>query len=350
MFLSSKTRWICTLSLAFVLLAAALYLVHAFYTGPQKGHAASEASPMPPFIRIGVVPEGDIFKQRRAYLALKEYLEEKLPRPTGAPRPHVEILTASSYAGVLQDLHERKIDAAFVGSLIAVVAIGEAGGRADQHGRCDADVVLKSERSAREGGRGGSSTYTGVIFVRDDSPVRSFEALARQRLGAVRTTTGGAVFPLYLMTRAAMPPADAPELVWSGTHDDVIREVAEGHLAAGAVKDLRLHNYQREHPEPRLRIIAQGPAVPDNALLFHRAYPADQRDTVLRILRNMHEDPRGAATLAQQNIARYLPCDAAEYDALYDMLETIGSRWSELKIDGPAPRRPYAASASGEEH
>ena len=39
------------------------------------------------------------------------------------PVPQVELVTAASYAAVLEDFHEGKVDAAFMGSLLAVMAI-----------------------------------------------------------------------------------------------------------------------------------------------------------------------------------------------------------------------------------
>ena len=69
-----------------------------------------------------------------AYLALAGYLEEKLQASANVPY-RVELVTASSYAGVLTDFQEGRIDSAFCGSLVAVVAID----------RYQAKVILKSE-------------------------------------------------------------------------------------------------------------------------------------------------------------------------------------------------------------
>jgi len=72
----------------------------------------SNFSPNKLALRLGIIPERDVFQQRKAYQLLGEYLQTKeLGLPTQAT---VEILTASSYASALKDLEENKLDAAFV--------------------------------------------------------------------------------------------------------------------------------------------------------------------------------------------------------------------------------------------
>src|SRR4051794_19913862 len=97
-------------------------------------------------LRIGVIPERDIFEQRRRYLALAEYLSERLGRP-------VELVTAQSYEAMIGDLRDKQVDVAFLGSLVAVLA-------AD---RLDAQILVKPQLP------GAISTYRGVIFVAENS-------------------------------------------------------------------------------------------------------------------------------------------------------------------------------------
>ena len=99
-------------------------------------------------VRIGLIPERDIFRLRKRYKVLAEYLSTKLDRP-------VTLSTTNTYDGMLRDFGDRKIELAFAGSLVAALAID----------RQDARPLLKPELP------GGISTYHGVVFVRADSPV-----------------------------------------------------------------------------------------------------------------------------------------------------------------------------------
>jgi phosphate/phosphite/phosphonate ABC transporter binding protein len=283
--------------------------------------ATSKLAPL----RIGLIPERDLFEQRKAYQLLALYLQKHLPHT-----PTVELVTASSYKGILQDIQEGTVDVAFAGSLVAILA-------AD---RFDAQVLLKSE-SDRPGGRP-LATYTGVLFVREDSPARSVTDLAGKRVAGVRTTMGGAVFPLYL---SGQVPADQLfELVWAGTHEDVIREVVAGNVDAGAVKNTRLDAWELGpaqatiHSDRKFRRLSQGPAAPDNALVVRKDFDPVRRDAVVAALLGLHNDPEGQAVLAALSVRRFLPCTLDEYGALYQMIDALGPRWNALNIEGPAPR------------
>jgi phosphonate transport system substrate-binding protein len=272
-------------------------------------------------LRLGIIPERDVFRQRRAYLQLAEYLQSK--NLGGPPGGKVAVRTASSYAGTLKDLEEGQVDAAFVGSLIAVLA----------QDRCGASVVLKSEELD------GRSTYAGAVIVREDAPVQKFADLMGKRVGGVKTTTAGAVYPLYLIRQLGWQARDVPSLVWSGTHDDVVREVISGTVDAGAVKDLRLDGYRKEHPEAKLRVLSISGRVPNNALVLRKDLPPAKQEKLVTCLLAMDKDPAGAGALAALGYKRFLRTDLAEYGPLYDMIDAIGPLWFALDV-GPAPRRP----------
>ena len=305
-------------TIALLLLAAGLIWLGQ-HPDPLPRTSANQPPATKSVLRIGLVPERDIFQQRRAYRALANYLEPRL-------NCSIQLVTNNTYEGVLQDFHDRQIDAAFLGSLVAVLAVD----------RDQAKVVLKSESVFEV------STYAGVIFVTQDSPIRTLSDLRGKTVGGVPTTTAGAVFPVFLITGSGIPQTDRPRLVWTGTHDDVIREVVAGHVDAGAVKDLRLDSFEKEHPGTSFRRIASSPRVPDNALVIRNDMPADLESGLIRALLAMNEDKSGGGPeiLAQLGFGRFLPASLAEYAGLYDMLDAIGAEWPAMKVAGPRPLRP----------
>ena len=268
-------------------------------------------------LRIGLIPERDIFAQRKRYRALADYLGRELGRT-------VELATLNTYEGVLKDFEEKRLDGAFLGSMVAVLAMDRLG----------AHVLVKPETD------GDISTYRGVIFVPADSPVQKIEDLSGRSLAMVRTTTAGNLFPVDVMVQRSMLRGDRlPKFTWVGTHDDVIMEVMSGHVDAGAVKNLRLDAYEQAHPDSELRRLATSEAVPNNALLLRHG--VDGLSVQLqRILLNMDKDEEGRAVLKTFGALRFLPCAAEEYAAIYDMVERLGDSWALVGVTGPAPRRP----------
>lgn len=300
-----------------------------FGPNPNAQTAPSEPNLIPHLaLRLGIIPERNVYQQRTAYRLLGDYLQTK---DLGLPiHTTVDILTASSYSSALKDMEEGQLDAAFVGSLVAALA----------YERCGAEVVLKSEELD------GRSMYAGVVFVRESSPARTFNDLMGKRIGGVKTTTAGAVYPLYLIRKLGWQALDVPTLVWSGTHEDVINEVLLGSVDAGAVKDLRFDAYMKEHPEAQLRTLSLSGRVPNNALVLRKGLPAAQKEKLPAALLAMESDPAAVPALAALGYKRFVCSDIKEYGPLYDMIEAIGPAWFALDV-GPAPHRPALTSAEG---
>jgi phosphonate transport system substrate-binding protein len=269
-------------------------------------------------VRIGLTPERDVFEQRRRYRTLADYLAVELNRP-------VELVTARSYMGILSDFEEGVVDAAFLGSLVTLLSVDRLG----------TQVVAKPQLA------GGATTYRGVIFVTPDSPVQSIEDLAGRSIAMVRSTTGGNLFPICEMVRRGMFSSDhPPQIVWVGTHDDVIHEVMAGRADAGGMKDLRLDSYENAHPRLSMRRLAISEPVPENALVVRADLDIELAQRLEQTLMGMDQDPAGRQVLQQFGAQRFVSCSVDEYGAIYDMVEWLGTDWERVGVPGPPPRRP----------
>jgi len=271
--------------------------------------------------RIGLVPERDIFTQRQRYANLTTYLSTRLNRP-------VEIVTLRSYRDVLQEFREKRIEAAFLGSLITVIAM-------DQR---DGIIIARPERA------GQVSTYHGVIFVPEDSPIRSVEELSGRSIAMVPTTTGANLFPIAEFVKRKMTDASMPHAVFAGTHDDVILEVVDGHADAGAVKDLRLDGYEKEHPAKHFRRLATSEALPENALVARADLPVALVAQLRSLMLGMNATEAGRLALDRFGAVRFIPCDVQNYRAIYQMIEQVGPAWDRVDPAHRAPRFPELSS------
>ncbi len=275
-------------------------------------------------IRIGLIPERDIFEQRKRYQALAAYLAKRLDRP-------VQLATLNTYEAVLSEFAKKKIDGAFLGSLVSVLAMERLG----------AQVVAKPEMLD------GTSTYCGVIFVREDSPIRKLEDIRGHSIGMVRTTTAGHLFPGCVLIRLnLLKGPDPSRITWVGTHDDVVNEVVSGRTDVGAVKNLRMNAILRLHPEWKIRRLARGREVPNNALLLRKDVAESLTPGLSEALLKMDSDLDGRAVLKTFGAKRFVPCQAKEYTAVYDLVECILPAWKQIGVPGSAPRRPKDWPAS----
>ena len=318
-------RWIRVIlaGTMLALLAAFLFWLGQRPAGDVGLKQAAAGIPGPEkTIRLGLIPERDIFAQREAYRGFCEWVGRRM----GAK---VELVTNASYEGVLEDFASKNIDAAFLGSLVAVLAMDRQG----------AEVLTKSESID------GRSTYAGVVFVPESSPIKSFAELQGHTLGAVKTTTAGPLFGVYIMSTLHGMVSDqvSPRFVWLGTHDDVMREVTAGRVEAGAAKDLRLDAYEKRHPElAKFRRLASSQRVPDNALVVRAGW--ESKEALREALLHMQDDAAGRQALSALGLGRYVPCAPKEYEPIYEMIAAIGPQWREVGIKGPPPERKGASS------
>lgn len=316
-----KIVWTVLFVSLVILVVGVLFVLSRLTGWAPVGDSTSTTQPdkaTGPPLRIGIIPERDIFQQRKRYRVLAQYLSTRLDRP-------VQLRMMHTYATVLQDFAEKNVECAFLGSLVAVLAMD----------RLDAQVIAKPELP------GGISSYHGVIFVRADSPVTKLEDIAGRSIGMVRTTTAGHVFPgCVLMKLKLFGRSDEPRIVWIGTHDDVARKVMDGQIDVGAMKNLRLDDLLKQYPEWKIRRLAEGKCVPSNALLVRSDLAGELGGKLSKILLEMASDPQGRKTLEKMGTKRFIPCPPQDYAPVFDMTECITPAWKKIGVPGPIPKRP----------
>jgi phosphonate transport system substrate-binding protein len=291
--------------------------------GTAAAAAQSEAPVTKAALRLGLVPERDIFAQRKHYRQLADYIAHRIDQP-------VELVTLGSYDQILADFADRQVDAAFLGSLVTVLTADRLGAR----------VVVKPI-----GTDGAPSQYRGVIFVRDDSPVRALSDLRGKTIVMVRATSAGSLFPLCELRHAGLLDGpDAVKITWVGTHDDAVLNVLDGKADAGAAKDSRIDQVQRDR-SVIVRRLATSNAVPENALVV-RADLADALSPRLtEVLTRMSSDDEGRAVLTDFGAGGFTAASLSEYRPVYEMCGDVNDPcWALQGIVGPAPHWPVTAA------
>src|SRR5512140_3723631 len=194
------------------LLPAAIALGLAAWGGRARAEAPAHRSELV----IGLIPEVNIFEQKARFRLLGEYLGRKI----GVP---VRFTILSRYGNILERFEAERMDGAFFGSFTGALAIERLGA-----------VPL-----ARPVNLDGASTYTGRIFVRKDSGLRTVADLRGKRMAFVdRATTAGYVFPMAWLREhgVASPDAWFEECYFTGSHDAAVDAVLDRKADVGAAK------------------------------------------------------------------------------------------------------------------
>ncbi|MCX5864329.1 MAG: phosphate/phosphite/phosphonate ABC transporter substrate-binding protein [Deltaproteobacteria bacterium] len=291
-----------------ILLSCLFLIFFAGCSDEQSAAPAQNASPPPPArkIVIGLIPEMDIFVQKKRYKPVVQYLSQK----TGAV---VELKILSRYGNILNNFQSEGLDGAFFGSFTGALAIKKMG----------------VEPLARPEYEGGVSTYYGMVFVRKDSGIKT----ARDMKGKVfvfvdKATTAGWLLPLYFFRTQGIKDYRSwfKETYFSGNHEDAIQDVLSGKADIGAAKDLVFNRLAKENPRitAELQILATSPKVPANTLAVRHDLDPALKSVIKSSLLAMDQNEEGRRALAQFGAPRFVETVEQDYVPVFEYAKRIG--------------------------
>jgi len=228
-----------TTSLALLLAAFTLVACGGGGASDPSADAGSGAhADWPKTIRVGVVPvEGGADTVKR-YAPLRAYLAENLGRP-------VEIVSASSYQGVITAMANDQIEFALFGPK----SYTEAAKRADAEA-----LVCEINLEGKQG-------YHSIFIVPAGSPIRTLEeARGAEFAFTDPNSTSGYLIPATIIYDRFGVSAESffGEVHFSGAHGTSMLQVASGELEIAASNDLDFD-----------RMVQKGALAPDDVRVVH---------------------------------------------------------------------------------
>ena len=292
-----KVRSIVIFPLFIVLLS--LTFVPAVNAGPVAGEKE---------LILGLIPEINIFEQRKRYKPLIKYLSGRIDIP-------VRMKIYESYFKIIESLRDGDADMAFVGSLNYVIANDVAG----------AEVLARPEWAD------GVSTYSGLIFARKGAGLTGDPSTWKGKKMALvhKFTTAGDLFQRqYMMERGFLKPEKLlAEIDYEGSHDAAVMMVLKGDAHIGGAKDLVFKRLARENSELKenLVVLAESDRVPSNGLVVSNFIDERIKKRLKSVLLGMDKDAEGRTVLAGFRAKRFLDTDKEDYEAVYRMMKSIGA-------------------------
>ncbi|MGV1101029.1 phosphate/phosphite/phosphonate ABC transporter substrate-binding protein [Thiovibrio sp. JS02] len=264
-------------------------------------------------IRIGLMPEIDIFSQKKRYEPLARYLEERL----GVV---VELRMLSRYGNIIDNFVSEELDGAFFGSFTGAMALRKLG-------------VIPL---ARPEGKDGVSTYHGMVFVRKDAGIRSMADMKGKRFAFVdKATTAGWLLPLHYFRQLGIDDYAHwfSETYFTGTHEDAIYDVLNGSADLGAAKNTVFERLARQDSRigSELEILATSEPVPENGLAVRPGLDEKLVAGLKAALLGMDQDPTGREVLANFGAARFIETTAGDYGVVVDFAARIGLDLAEYR-------------------
>jgi phosphonate transport system substrate-binding protein len=257
-------------------------------------------------LRIGLIPEQNIFSQKKRYEPLASYLSKKVG-------VNVELKILSRYGNIIENFVSNRLDGAFFGSFTGALA----------HRKLGVEALARPEYAD------GTSTYHGLLFVRGDSGIRNGGDMKGKRFAFVdKATTAGWLLPLHYFKAQGIDDHRSwlKETYFTGTHEGAIYDVLEGKADIGAAKNTVFDRLASDDPRiaEELIILTRSPDVPENGLCVRHDLAAPLKTELKETLLNMDQDEEGKAILRDFRAVRFIPTTEADYGAVFEYAEKVG--------------------------
>jgi phosphonate transport system substrate-binding protein len=272
----------------------------------QQEEMSPPTEPLQGLLRIGIIPEHNLFAQKKRYQPIADYLSRKL-------RTTIELKMLSRYGNIVDNFVSSRLDAAFFGSFTGALAYKK----------------LHIEPLARPEYPDGTSTYRGLLFVRRDSDIRAIEHMKGRRFVFVdKATTAGWLLPLHYFKTHGVEDFRSwlSESYFAGSHEGAIYDVLERRADIGAAKDAVFNRLAIDDPRitQELLVLARSPSVPENALCVRPGLDESLKNALRSALLEMDEDRDGREVLAAFGAARFIPTVESDYSVVFEFADAIG--------------------------
>ena len=257
-------------------------------------------------MHIGLIPELNLFDQKKHYQPLMDYLSLE----TGI---RFELHVLPHNGNLIDYFNKLGLDGAFFGSFSGALAIKKLG----------IIPLVKPEFI------GGSSSYYGLVFVRRNSGINTATDMKGKRMAFVdRATMAGYLYPLAYFRQLGITNYSEwfGEYYFSGSDEDAILDVFNGTADIGAAKSTIFNQLaaKNQRLEKDLEILTISPPIAAGGLIVRKDMPEKLRDLIQDKLLTMEQSMGGQAVLKEFGAEKFLPASVEDYQPVLDYATSIG--------------------------
>jgi phosphonate transport system substrate-binding protein len=267
--------------------------------------------------RIALLPDQNVFYQKRRYRSLAKYLSSALGMD-------VRTKILDSYGAVYDEMLSDKVDAAFFGSLSYLIMTSE----------------MDIEPIARPVRKNGISTYRGVIFtLKDKGITEDIQTWKGKRLALVsKSTTSGYLFPRWYLYRKGVDHFQNyfGKIIYVGSHDASVLAVIRGEADLGCSTDRVFNRFLERDPtmKDKLVVLASSTAFPSNTLgVKGKDFGPGFEERLKDALLNMNKSEEGRNALLSLGITGFMETNKADYEPVHTMMRDLGLKPEFFALD-----------------
>lgn len=286
-------------------LAAALGMPFASRRQLRKGVGASKRVRLVGVddntIVFGRVPSENLFLLTRRVQPLMDLLTQRLGT-------RVKSRVVGSYGRVLVELAEHNLDVATLGPQLYL--------KARAQGLPYRPVLARRRR--------GRSHYCGEIIIRKHAEISSLADLKGKRVAFVsRSSTTGFAFAAMSLRRAGVTVDDLAFAGFLGSHDNVVRAVANGDFDAGAVFENAAESLVEAGDDGgnQVRTLAKTDPIPNEPVIMGDRFREERPELAqafIDVMVHLHESAEGRDAISSvgARIEGYVEIGEDAYDGV----------------------------------
>lgn len=262
---------------------------------PTLASAQPSSSPLV----LAVHPYLPAAEVQRRFAPLADYLSKALGR-------EVVVRVGRTYEEHIDAIGRDQVDIAFLGPVSYIKVLNGYGRK---------PLLARFEVN-------GEPNLYGVIFVRQDSQVKSLPDLKGRRLAfGDPESTMSHIVPRSMLSNAGVPVGTLAEHKFLGSHNNVALAVLAGDFDAGGVKQ---EVFDKFAPKG-LRALATTPPTPDHLFVTRADFPPSDVARAREALLNLKSQPGGAAVLERLHtgLTALIPVTESDYERLRASIRLI---------------------------
>lgn len=257
-------------------------------------------------LKIGLIPEQNVFKQFKRYKPLGAYIEKKT-------NIKIKFTILSRYGNIIESFNEKNLDGAFWGSFTGAMANKKLGVRF----------------IARPVNPDGTSSYRGYIFVHRFSIIDNVDRMRNTVIAFVdKATTAGYIYPVAYFREHGVNNIDTffKEYYFTGSHDAAIYAVLNKEAEVGCAKNTIFDLLAKDDPRVKsdLVILAKSPDVPSDGLGLRKDISPEISQKLKKVLLDMEKDPEGKEVLNNFGIVKFIETTEKDYLTVFDVVKKAG--------------------------
>lgn len=267
---------------------------------PGRGEVTK---PKLPVLKVAVASITSTKESIKYYDKLLNYLGAKLNK-------RVIIVQRKTYAEVNDLMRAGNVDLAFVCTYAYVTGREEFGME-----------LLAAPKMAN------SATYQSYIIVPKDSSAKSFNDLREKTFAFTDPlSTTGRMYPLFLLrTMNESPDTFFKKYIYTYSHDNAIKAVADGLADGGAVDSLVYHYLAVTNPDyiKKTKVIGQSQAYGMPPVVVRPDLAPELKQELQDFFLGLAQDPVGREILAKLLMEKFVIPPDKEYDSIRSLARLV---------------------------